>query len=94
MPPARSFLRALREESKPTGGKVTIHRDLIERGGSSEAWYEGETGLSARFFVSCPGGAEAQGHATRRPPIRVLKRRQAPFRRLTRSAVGGLPVST
>jgi hypothetical protein len=27
------------EESKPTGGKVTIRRDLIERGGSSEAWY-------------------------------------------------------
>ena len=27
--------------SKPTGGKVTIRRELIERGGSSEAWYGG-----------------------------------------------------
>lgn len=35
-PPVRA-----REESKPTGGKVPIRRDLIERGGSSEAWFGG-----------------------------------------------------
>src|SRR5438093_4781681 len=29
-----------RRESKPTGGKRTLRGDLIERGGSSEAWDE------------------------------------------------------
>ena len=28
------------QESQPPGGKVTIRRELIERGGSSEAWYK------------------------------------------------------
>jgi hypothetical protein len=32
-------------ESKPTGGKVTLRRDLIERGGTSEARY-GTTGAA------------------------------------------------
>ena len=35
MPQARLLPRALREESKPTGGKVTLRGDVIERGGSS-----------------------------------------------------------
>src|SRR5438093_5865305 len=30
-----------RKEFKLTGGKGTLRRDLIERGGSSEAWYGG-----------------------------------------------------
>ena len=37
---ADSLLRQACQESKPTGGKVLIRCDLIERSGSSEAWYE------------------------------------------------------
>src|SRR2546427_3166515 len=33
-----------RQESQPTGGKITLRRDLIERGGASESWYGGEGG--------------------------------------------------
>src|SRR2546427_1730933 len=47
--PARwRMIRVLlsRQESQPTGGKITLRRDLIERGGSSEAWYGGEGGNS------------------------------------------------
>ncbi len=29
-------------ESKPTGGKVTLRREVIERGGSNEVWYGAE----------------------------------------------------
>src|SRR3989454_5763542 len=38
---AQSLLRQACQESKPTGGKVLIRCDLIERSGSSEAWYGG-----------------------------------------------------
>ena len=31
-------------EIKPTGGKVPLRRELIERGGSSEAWFGGGAG--------------------------------------------------
>src|SRR5207247_2807465 len=34
-----------RRESKPTGGKRTLRGDLIERGGSSEAWYGEPPGI-------------------------------------------------
>ena len=32
------------QESKPTSGKVPLRRDVIERGGLSEAWYGGGAG--------------------------------------------------
>jgi hypothetical protein len=55
--PTRAFRgRALREESKPPGGKVTIRRDLIERGGSSEAWYEGRPAATLVPFGDWPNG--------------------------------------
>ena len=54
-------------ESKPTGGKVTIRRDLIERGGSSEAWYEGETMPQARS--SRPRSASTGGRLARHAHI-------------------------
>ena len=38
-PMSRRLTRS--KESKHTGGKITIRRDLIEHGGSSEAWYGG-----------------------------------------------------
>ena len=42
--------------SKPTGGKVTIRRELIERGGSSEAWYGGLAPRDLdRLFQVCLG---------------------------------------
>src|SRR2546425_10278817 len=47
--PARwRMIRVLlsRQESQPTGGKITLRRDLIERGGASEAWYGGGGGES------------------------------------------------
>jgi hypothetical protein len=39
--PRDPLLRLACHESKPTGGKVLIRCDLIERSGSSEAWYGG-----------------------------------------------------
>src|SRR5688572_20479394 len=38
---ADSLLRQACQEPMPTGGKVLIRCDLIERSGSSEAWYGG-----------------------------------------------------
>src|SRR5207245_5307643 len=38
---AQSLLRQACQESKPTGGKGLIRCDMIERSGSSEAWYGG-----------------------------------------------------
>src|SRR5438093_4366769 len=38
---AHSLLRQACQESTPTGGTVLIRCDLIERSGSSEAWYGG-----------------------------------------------------
>ena len=34
------------KESMSTGGKITLRRELIERGGSHEVWYGGEGGNS------------------------------------------------
>ena len=34
------------KESMSTGGKITLRRELIERGGSHEVWYGGEGGDS------------------------------------------------
>jgi hypothetical protein len=34
------------EEFKPTGGKITIRCELIERSGSNEVWYGGEEWIS------------------------------------------------
>ena len=33
------------KESMSTGGKITLRRELIERGGSHEVWYGGEGGI-------------------------------------------------
>src|SRR5437773_7497412 len=45
---AHSLLRQACQESKPTGGKVLIRCDMIERSGSSEAWYGGGARRSVR----------------------------------------------
>src|SRR5213593_67884 len=52
------------EESKPTGGKVTIRRELIERGGSNEVWYEesqppGGKGPLRPHLIEAGGSSEA-----------------------------------
>jgi hypothetical protein len=51
--PLRQAGMRLHGESEPTCGKVTIRRDVIERDGSSEAWYGGlaPRGLDALFQV-------------------------------------------
>src|SRR2546427_6939843 len=73
--PARwRMIRVLlsRQESQPTGGKITLRRDLIERGGSSEAWYGGEGGeLKTRKREPFPGVGHYSplGHHERPPPL-------------------------
>jgi len=39
---------------KPTGNKVPISRDLIERGGSTEAWFEAGDGNRSILRLSAP----------------------------------------
>ena len=33
-----------KQESKPTGGKVPLRRDVIDRGGANDGWYGGGAG--------------------------------------------------
>src|SRR2546421_10634572 len=77
---AHSLLRQACQESKPTGGKVLIRCDLIERSGSSEAWYGGR-------------GRRSDGHriaGSKPPPRRPL----GPGTRLVESHETGPPPST
>src|SRR2546421_10514737 len=74
-----SLLRQACQESKPTGGKGLIRCDMIERSGSSEAWYGGR----ARRSVG-------QRTAGRKPPPFA-----APPRPIAkRSATGAPPDAT
>src|SRR5438034_10822920 len=77
---AQSLLRPACQESKPTRGKVLIRCDLIERSGSSEAWYGGR----ARRSV----GHRIVGNT---PPSR---RPLGPEACLLRSYEGGQPPCT
>jgi hypothetical protein len=63
-------------ESKPTGGKVTLRRNLIERGGTSEARYgtywRGTAALiAARAFFVAPNTKRAE-----KPLVGLLKHPQ------------------
>src|SRR5436309_14706362 len=66
---AHSLLRQACQESTPTGGKVLIRGDLIQRSGSSEAWYGGRARRSVGQRILHPlHGAEQRVPDT--PPPR------------------------
>src|SRR5437773_10511427 len=66
---AHSLLRQACQESKPTGGKVLIRCDLIERSGSSEAWYGGRARRPVGQRILHPlQGAEPRVPDTPPPP--------------------------
>src|SRR5437867_11247899 len=61
-----SLLRQACQESKPTGGKGLIRCDLIERSGSSEAWYGGRARrlVGQRIVSSTPRSRRPLGSGT------------------------------
>src|SRR5436309_4976248 len=74
---ADSLLRQACQESKPTRGKVLLRCDLIERSGSSEAWYGGR----ARHSVPRRTDHPLQSQEQRVPgtPLPVAAERRVPI---------------
>src|SRR5438034_954052 len=68
------------EESKPPGGKVTLRRELIERGGSHEVRYGGGHGSRtpsvAGSGLTPPSPAPTKGAS---PLVRSPRRGRTPF---------------